>query len=127
MAHELLRGKHAVAVQALNALVNGIVVDFGTEDALAFPEAFVVDPEARGARWVLRLFWISMKEGVAEPFSVRFGDETAARGSLGEDALLLECVQLFQVAAGTEDVQLVADGVDVVQDELVQDCVEDLG
>lgn len=82
MAHKFLRREHAMAVQALYALINGRVVQFWIEHAFALAEALVIHPEAGTAGWVLGQLGVSVQERVAQAFSVSFRDQSRARRAL---------------------------------------------
>lgn len=55
-----------------------------------------------------------MEEGAAETFRVRFGDETAAGGAAGQDALTFEHIQLFGGASNWEKKRKNADQSDKI-------------
>lgn len=137
MDHKFVRRVHEPAVQALDAGSAGVGVQLRHEESLALPEALVVHLEAPlgelqldGAGELLLAVGrvgAPVEQGVAEPLGVRLGDEPAGGGREGQDAHDFQDLQLVGRAPGAVDVQLVAHRVDLLQGEVPEHGVQDLG
>lgn len=128
VTHELLGREAALAVLALDAFGVLASVQLGKAQAVGLTEALVVHGNGQGplARSQHGAH-LSIQQGTAQPFRVRLGDEPAAGGAAGQDALVLQHVELLGGAPGAVDLQLVALLVDLLQGEVPQHRVEHLG
>lgn len=125
---ELLGREAALAVLALDAFRVLAGVQFREAQAVGLTEALVVHGNGQGpfARSQHRAH-LSIQQGTAQPFRVRLGNEPAAGGAAGQDALVLQHVELLRGAPRAVDLQLVALLVDLLEGEVPQHRVEHLG
>ncbi len=134
--HELVGREHEPAVQALYARRVGARVELWHKQALALPEAFVVNFKALlrsfqldGARQLfvgVRWERAGVDEGITEALGVGLGDQSAWGGREGQDAHNFEDLQLVRRAPGAVDVEVIAYRVDLLEGKVSQDAVEDL-
>lgn len=101
---------------AFDALGVGVSVQLGDTRTLALAETLMIDFEKEG----LALIEIAgrgsapvVEEGAAQPLGVRFSDKTTRGGTRREDPAHFQHLQLFRIAAGAEDLQFVADLIDL--------------
>jgi len=128
--------EHEPAVQALYARRAVARVELWHEQALALPEAFVINFEAllrplqldgAGQLFVgVRGERAAEDEGIAKALGVRLGDESARGGREGQDAHNFEDLQLVRRAPGAVDVEVVAHRIDLLEGKVSQYAVEDL-
>lgn len=68
-----------------------------------------------------------VQKGAAETLRIRLGDEAATMGNAGKDPMVLEHVQLVASAPRTVDTKSIALLIDLVQREVAQHRVKNLG
>jgi len=147
MRHKVLGSEHQVTLEALDDTLQGDIrgspgAGSGTADStVALPETLVVNFEhgaflgRRGSGVFGRRGGLLGRggreapgqQGGAQALGVRLRDEAAGRRAVGQDARGLQRLQLLRVAPAAEDLEVVADGVDLREREVPEHTVEHLG
>ena len=110
----------------MNALGVRARVQIWVEVSIPFSEAVVVDTNAVHRRGIRTFFRGAMYESAAQTLCVGFRDETTTGCSWGQNARHFQCHQLRGVASCAENVQVVANRVDLLQGKVPKNSVQDL-
>lgn len=130
VAHKLLCRKQPAALHALDAFAPAFRIQGRSAHPRALAKTLVVHPkrQSTGLRHRYRHYrGTSVHQGAAQPLSIRLLDQAAGGCSMWEDAGVLQFVQLLWRTPRAVDLQPVALLIDLMQGEVSEDAIQDLG
>lgn len=116
---ECLRREQSMALRTLYTASTAVSIQLGHAHALALAETLVVYLDLEGRMLVQQPGGSSaVQEGAAQTLGIRLGDEAAGRSRRRQYTRHFQFLQLFRITTGAENLQLVADLVDLRQTEV---------